>query len=538
MVDRLSNTGSLARTAQTAGGVDHPMATWAGAQAIVDSISKTDSVRAAQDAVQWLESISSATNLAIDHRYAVIDLIDTTLKHTVDHLLPQYLALKPHAKFQEGLLWRAAMGYWKALGEAYLGCVTQAKLDKGAAAVFREQFPRAVARAMRVQVLQIKWILMRYGYVNDTYWNTVAKLYSYAESGTFVDETMDIYIGEPGNVSDAQTASGNKDEYEIELAGDQYRGSIRRDFLRALMLGVSSTGGLSPIKQHIAECAIAHFANAFVSSTRANADCNFFFDLRGGMSPARVLAAAPPGAKLFYFGAGQALEATQRAVDGVNESGELPPDLDIYISENPDQVADTLLHLAFNWEKELPARDSERRKVATTLQIAHGFDGVLISGSNPLQETWVVENASAEGYGMIVPERRGEWLQVGVLIGFLPEDENARWGAGVVRRVETDARGQRRVGIQVLSSAVMPGTMCAWRSAGERGEPHNVVLLDAKPSRSGYLQVLLRPGSFTLRDPLEATRLSDGKSFVVLPSGLVESGPDFDRVRFKVTQVN
>ena len=524
-------TNGLSVTAQAGGGLDHPMATLAGAQAIIASMPAGDPVRPLQDAVQWLESITSAGQFTITHRYAVIDLIDVALTRHGENLLPQYLALKPQAKFQEGLLWRAAMGYWKALGDAYLACVTQARLDKSAAAEFREQFAQLVARAMRTQVMQIKWILMRYGYVSDLYWTAVAKLYAHAESGAFVDETLDLYAG--------AHAHENANAYADGHAHQPDRGSIRQEFLRTLMLGVSSTGGLSPLKQHIAERVIAHYSNAFVSSTRANAGCNFFFDLHGGMSPARVLAEAPRGARLFYFGAGEALEATQRAVDVVNETGALPMELKFLTGgEHVDLAADTLLHLAFNWEKELPARDSERRKVATTLQIAHGFDGVLAAGGDPLQETWVVENASAEGYGMIVPERRGEWLQVGVLIGFLPEDENARWGAGVVRRVETDARGQRRVGIQVLSRAVMPGTMCTWRSTGDRGAPHNVVLLDAKPSRSGYLQVLLRPGSFTLRDPLEVTRLSDGKSFVVLPSGLVESGPDFDRVRFKVSQAN
>jgi hypothetical protein len=92
------------------------------------------------------------------------------------------------------------------------------------------------------------------------------------------------------------------------------------------------------------------------------------------------------------------------------------------------------------------------------------------------------------------------------------------------------------VGVQVISRAVMPGTMCTRRANGDLGPPHNIVLLDGNPSASGYLQALLRPEAFTLREVLEATRLSDGKSFVVLPSGLVESGPDFDRVRFKLVQ--
>ena len=150
------------------------------------------------------------------------------------------------------MLWRAATGYWKALGDAYLGCVTHVMSDKSAAATFRKKLPQLVARAMRAQVLQIKWILMRYGYVGDVYWTTVAKLYGHAEAGAFLDDLMEIYGGSHG------------------------RGTIRQEFLRTLMLGVSSTGGLSPAKQNIAERAIAHFSKAFVSSTSAIAGCNFF----------------------------------------------------------------------------------------------------------------------------------------------------------------------------------------------------------------------------------------------------------------------
>lgn len=492
-------------------GVGHPMANLAEVREIIATIPPTDSVRAAQDAVQWLDVIHRNGNFSIEHRYEVIDLIDVALKRHGQRLLDQYLVLKPQAKFQEGLLWRAATGYWKALGDAYLSCIALIESDNNAAVVIHGRIPQLVARAMRAQVLQIKWILMRYGYVADSYWTTVAQLYEMAAIGRYVDEVIDIYGGAHG------------------------RSTIRQEFLRTLMLGVSSTGGLSPAKQNIAERAIAHFSKDFVSSTSPTGGCNFFFDLNGGMSPARVLAEAPRGARLFYFGAGQALDEAQRAVDAVNETGALPPEIALNTGASVDEAADTLLHLAFNWEKELPARDSERRKVASTIQVTHGFDGVLTAGDKGFQETWVVENASVEGYGMIVPERRGEWLQVGVLLGLLPESDLPQWGAGVVRRVETDARGQRRVGIQVISRLIAPGTMCALHSGGEPGVPHTIVLLDSNPSRSGYIQMLLRPESFTLRDALEATRTSDGKVFMVMPSGLVESGPDFDRVRFKVS---
>jgi len=119
------------------------------------------------------------------------------------------------------------------------------------------------------------------------------------------------------------------------------------------------------------------------------------------------------------------------------------------------------------------------------------------------------------------------------LVGFKPDAEGTTWGAAIVRRVETDTRGQRRVGLQVISRGSASGTMCAIRGGGQRGAPQSVVFLDWQPSKSGYLQILVRPDSFTLRDTLEATRTADGKTFMLTASGTVESGPDFERVRFK-----
>ncbi len=493
--------------------VDHPMADAVRAKEIISAFPADDSIKAAQDAVHWLDSISETEGFKLARRYELIDMIDVPLKRHAQKLLEQYLALKPQLKFQEGQLWKAATDFWKALGDAYLVCVAQAEADKSAANTFRKTLPSLIARAMRAQMLQIKWILMRYGYVSDSFWHTVAQLYNHAQAAGFLDETVDIYGGSHG------------------------RGTVRQEFLRALMLGVSSTGGLSPVKQNIAERAIAHFSNVFISGTQAAEGHNFLFDLNGGVSPARALASPPQGARLFYFGAGAALDGVQKIIDAINDTGALLSDINLGPGENIDQMADTLLHLAFNWEKELPARDSERRRVSVTLKVIHGFDGILAQGdggdSGGAGDTWSVENASAEGYGAIVLDRRSEWLQVGVLIGFRPEGADVTWGAGVVRRVETDARGQRRVGIQVISRVVIPATMCTLSASGARGAPQNVILLDAEPSNSGYLLAVLRPETFTLRDALEATRTADGKTFILSPSGMVESGPDFDRVRFK-----
>ena len=477
----------------------------AAAKSFIASLPPEDPVRAAQDVALWLEGLNTEAATPVALRYEIADLVDGALKRHGQRLLDQYLALKPQAKFQEGLIWRSVMGAWKSLGDAYVSCADQFAVEKSA--VNRKKLVQALARAMRAQMLQIKWILLRYGYVGETCWKVIGHLHAQAEAAGCLEEVIEIYPGVHG------------------------QGTIRQELLRTLILAVSSTGGLSPLKQHVAERAIAHFSRDFVSSGTMAEDCNFVFDLNGSAPPARVYAEVPRNAKLFFFGASKALGAVQSVIDKLNDTGMLPADIGLQ-GTAPERVADALLHLAFNWEKELPERDYERRKVAMTLQVTQGFDGVQAGANAPVQETWVIENASDEGYGAIVPERRGDWLQVGVLVGMRPEEDGASWGAAIVRRVESDARGQRRAGLQVICRTALAGTMCTMRAAGGRGTPQAVTLLDLQPSKSGYMQVLVRPESFTLREEMELTRTMDGAVFVMDASGIVESGPDFDRVRF------
>lgn len=482
----------------------------ARARAIVSALPVGDSIKSAQQAARWLVSINDTKGYTFAARYELIDMIDASLQPHGQALLQQYLALKSRSKFQEAQLWKAATDFWKALGDAYLTCIARVKSDQ-AAATFLEVQPVLTAHAMRAQSMQIKWILMRYGYVNDTYWYSVARLYRAAQSGGFLDQSVDGYDGAP------------------------VRDTVRQAFLRIMMLCVSSTSALTPAQQDIAERVIAHFSEAFVLGMQSDEQYNFVFDLNGGRPPARVPANVPYGATCIYFAAGGALAGVQKIVDAINDAGSPDPDMNLGSEADGDQIIHMLLHLAFNWDKELPARDSERRPVNTILRVTEGFDGIMSQGfGRGVSEVWTVENASDEAYGVLVPDRHSEWLQVGLLIGIRAEGADAAWGAGVVRRVETDTHGHRHAGIQVISRAVTCGTMCTLSTEGARGSPHYVILLDAEPSPSGYLQALVRPGMFSLDEPLEATCTADGRKFHVAPSGMIEAGPDFDRARFKV----
>ena len=142
--------------------------------------------------------------------------------------------------------------------------------------------------------------------------------------------------------------------------------------------------------------------------------------------------------------------------------------------------------------------------------------------------------------GAIVPVplfvNQGDWIKVGNLLGV--QTETAKfWSAGIVRRITRDEYQQRRVGIQLLSNAVIPvklspaGTVSSFNATRE-GD--SALLLSTTPDKDGEIALLLRAGSYT---PSQALEMSvRGKQYYLMPSRMAEGGDDFDWAKFKVMQ--
>jgi len=140
------------------------------------------------------------------------------------------------------------------------------------------------------------------------------------------------------------------------------------------------------------------------------------------------------------------------------------------------------------------------------------------------------------GYGAIIPGLKADWIKVGTLIG-LQNEGNNYWGIGMIRRISRDEHQQRRVGIQLISKAgipiklTRPGAISGF-SAGR--EPGGAILLSTAPDNQGEVGVVMREGIFNGRDSLEMVVRE--KSYLLLPSQMVEGGEDFDWAKFKVRQ--
>ena len=366
--------------------------------------------------------------------------------------------------------------------------------------------------------------MLRYGPVDDRVWAAIGKMYLFSESKGIATTVIEVYPGAHGT------------------------GTVQQEFLKAMMLGISSTDGLTPLKQELAERTIAHFYDCYTLREAPTTECNFCFDSLMRKPPARVQKSTVQNSSTRYFGAGKALPALRKMIQDIQIQNALPSNINLGGAYDVELVLSVLQHLARYWSDHPPARSSERRMTASRMTVVHGFQD-MIRNHAPEQdaisldfhmldgnESWIVENVSAGGFGAIIPHVKGDWVKVGSLLGV--QTETAKfWGAGVVRRITRDEHQQLRVGIQALSSTAIPvnlsphGSISSFNAA--RGGD-TALLLSTTPDKSGEVEMLLRAGSYSSKHGMEMN--VHGKQYYLMPSKLTEGGEDFDWARFKVMQ--
>jgi hypothetical protein len=100
--------------------------------------------------------------------------------------------------------------------------------------------------------------------------------------------------------------------------------------------------------------------------------------------------------------------------------------------------------------------------------------------------------------------------------------------------VSSDQYQQRRVGIQLLSKTALPIRLTLPATVAASREPEPAILLSTSPDRTGEVGVVMREGIFNPQDSLDMT--VNGKTYLLIPSRMVEGGEDFDWAKFKVMQ--
>jgi hypothetical protein len=502
--------------------VDHPFADDKHAKKVIGSFPANDPWQTLEDANYWLESINSTAGFKFDRRVTLVEALDIATRKAQKTLLNAYHELGENDKIQEKRIWKTMTDFWRVLANGYLACVAQAQDGKNISSDMRAQMPVIAARGLRALRHQMKWVLFRYGMVRPETWAETARYMSFAE-----------VIGFP--------TGKQMDIYPISRSS-----SVVYEFLRLMMLWASSPSGLSPVEQEIAERMIAHLTPKFRYEIRQWDGCDYCFDLDGLRPPLRLMRSTPISTGTRFFDASEARQAAQAMLSLVTSTGSLPVDLELGPNGEAITVAKVLKHLLFNWAKEMPPRASERRKTAMTLHVVHGYQNVQGAVAPELSEgldfsdtlaydTWIAEDVSVGGFGVIVPAGKGEWLKVGVLVGVRSETESS-WSVGIIRRVKGDEHRQYHIGIQLVSRTALLVNLRSLTAMRHGGKRQSAILLSTQPSPNGGLHIIARHDLFSGNDALEAMYGNPPATAMIEATGVVEAGDDFDWLRYKLSE--
>ena len=498
----------------------HPLADDKVALALIAELPPLDPYKSLEELCYWLDTLGSAEDLKLSRVLEIISLIDQAAKNHQRKLSQDYLNGSARLqKFQEIRIWNAVFSFWKHLADAYQLCLTRFQAGAAGAGAIKGQLPMVAARAVRALTLQLKWQLLRYGPVEPRIWAQLGGMYAYAEDKGLAATGTVVYPG---------TFGGS---------------TVQREFLKGLMLGISSTDSLLPLKLEIAERIIAQFSEFFVTNRQPAKGCHYHFDLNEGRAPARVMSRLRMTPGLRFFGPGSAAQQLEKLIAIVQADGAVPAYINLGRTFDTEVVLESLRHLARYWAPNPPARSEERRSGVSRISVVHDFDEIVSTISGETQdlsfdssmELWTVENESENGYGALMPQARSDWLHVGALLGVKLED-GASWGVGIVRRLSAYDHKQRYVGIQVLTRGATVVKIAPFGKVPEP-EAESALLLPSNANDTNgasEMNLLLRPGAFSMKKSLEMRAYE--RSYLMVPRKLLEGGHDFDMARFRVMQ--
>lgn len=488
---------------------NHPLADPKEAKRLLEALPADDPVKALDELMHWLESVSAAEGFKAEARIQLLLTLDDAAQPRLRRLAADYFGSARPSRFQENRLWTALHGYWKQAGFAFARAVDLFVQGQKGADAARAQLPLLLVRALRSLAQHIKWMHMRYGPVDQASWGVLNSVYAFSEARQLAQAKVAAY-----------GAAGGESTPQLE-------------FLRGAMFSAGAPDALLPLEADLAERVIAALAPRFVLAGAPAPALVFWTDLAQAMAPARMSRAPQPGPGLRCFGAGAALEEAHEHAERLMVSGRLPPELKLADGCDPHAVLEVLRHLHLYWSPQPPERRAQRHPVKSRLSIAYGFDGVLgtLGGGESLDfdnrgaESWIVENVSAGGFGAVVPQLKGDWLRVGALLAMQPEG-GSNWVLGVVRRVNKTTGQQARVGIETLSKTP---ALARFAVSGVRAVSAQGVLL--RGVDGAETRIVLQPGVFAPAQNLELEH--GGRQHIYIPQAVAERGEDYEIARFR-----
>lgn len=481
---------------------DHPMADPARAREILAGLQAREPLSALGELLRWHESVAAAPALGADRRIDLLFELDAAAQPRLTELARPAGGVSPRDA-------GAIHGYWRRAASALGQALEAFERDAPGTRAARNRLPALLVRTLRCLAEQLKWTYLLCAPVDPAVWARFNGAYAFAESQRLADVSA---LADPAGLVES---------------------TPRREFLSGAMLDAISPASLPPRQIELAAQLIAEHAARFVLAPSPAPGMNYCIELAGATGPQRLVEPPTLTPSMRFFGAGDALHELAALAKRVDGGTPVPGNAGLGPLADSETVLAVLRHLALQWAPQPPQRRHLRHAVRSPVSVVHGLAGVLRAlgpaASGPPGdaeiELWTVENASAGGFGVVVPQSAArDWLRVGALLALRPEGGSS-WIVATVRRLSRTAAGELRLGIETLSRAPV---LVRVRRAGEEEQG---VLLRGGPVYGAELQLVLPPAALASGEPLEAELA--GKRRRYLPQGLDRRGEDYEIGNFR-----
>jgi len=415
-----------------------------------------DALRAVEEAAFWMQAYRQGLPDDARRVYEVVDRVDAMVQPFRLRLMRDYLGEGGRMQtYRQRRMWRAAVNYATELGLAYTYCLKPV----GAGTATKEQVATVGARAVRAIALELRWTLLAYAAPDPTLWGRLGRLYRDCERIGVATLRFKIYP-------------------EMRAAS-----TVRREYLRALVLAVSGMNNLLPAGQAVAERVIAALAELFILRQSPAPGSHFVVDIDQGTAPHRGHSLQRTRDSHRYFGPGDAGQILAAYAKQAREKGQLPGELGLPHGTDVETGIAVLEHLIRYWGALPPERSETRTPVLLTMHAAAGVDAAFVAlaggRAEEITESWIVADESRHGIGAVVRARDDDALAIGQLVALHPERAGP-WAVGVLRRLEAKDALYRSVGVHLLGRGAVTAAIS---DGGEGAEP--VILLPVPTDGAG-----------------------------------------------------
>ena len=472
-----------------------------------------------EEASFWLETYQHSIGASAVRAFEVVDHVDNRAQSDRLLLMREYLRSSGRMQsHREQRIWQALVGYARELSMGYETCLRLMQSDAGHARELKPAIPMIVARALRALSLEVRCALLRYANVDPGIWVRMGTLYAFAEKHRFAALRLKVYAG---------------------MQGDS---TVRREYLRGLLLAVSGMDNLLPPSQVVAERIVAAVAEFFLLHRSPTPSCRFGVALQAGRAPYRLSEDSVRSPGVRFFGPGDAGVMVEGYLRRIVEARLVPAELKLHEGVAPALVGEVLLHLSRQWAATPPARREKRQAVITTMQVAHGFQRVLDTVlSEPgderlaeVTEVWTVVNESSGGFGAVLPPLgEGDWLMVGTLVAAKPMWP-ASWSIGVIRRLSSADATQRSIGVEILARAAIAVQLVPQSGEASSASLTGLLLATEAPmsNASSEVSFVLPKGASKGLESAEV-RIHD-RRYILTHGRICYGSDDFELARFSV----